>query len=94
MKTLHISAGLKLTENSDRAFAIEQLTQLVEQTNKEAGCQYFELLAHKDDPRSFTLWERWDDEQALTRHFNQEHTKSYLQHNLTEVVYIEKLHAL
>ncbi|WP_295894960.1 antibiotic biosynthesis monooxygenase [uncultured Vibrio sp.] len=94
MTTLLISAGLRLTDNSDRTFAIEQLTQLVAKTNKEKGCQYFELLANKEDPRAFTLWERWDDEQALSNHFNQAHTKAYLQHDLTEVVYIEKLQTL
>ena len=94
MTTLFISAGLKLTENSDRAFALEQLSTLVKETNKESGCQYFEILANKEDPTAFTLWERWDSEEDLTAHFQKAHTKTYLQFKLTDVLYIEKLQSI
>ncbi|MGF1721996.1 antibiotic biosynthesis monooxygenase [Vibrio kyushuensis] len=94
MTTLFINAGLKLTADSDREFALEQLSLLVDETKKEPGCQYFELLANKEDSTTFTLWERWDNEQSLAEHFQKSHTKAYLNHNLTDVVYIEKLEAV
>lgn len=92
MDTLYVSAGLELTTGTDRAFAIEQMSKLVQETVKEPGCQYFEVLAHKDDLKKFTLWERWDNEAALQAHFEAPHTRAYLAQNLTQVTYIEKLH--
>ncbi|WP_028302674.1 putative quinol monooxygenase [Oceanospirillum beijerinckii] len=94
MKTLYVSAGLVLTEGTDRTFAIEQMTELVEATIKEPGCRHFEVLAHKEDESRFTLWECWDNEAALQAHFQAPHTQAYLALDLTRVAYIEKLEAM
>ena len=94
MTILFISAGLKLTNNSDRSYTIEQLNKLVKETVKEKGCQHFQILANKENPNHFTLWERWDNEDYLKSHFEKPHTKAYLAKKLTEIMDIEKLEAM
>ena len=94
MTILFINAGLKLTNNSDRSYTIEQLNKLVTETVKEKGCQHFQILANKENPNHFTLWERWDNEDYLKSHFEKPHTKAYLAKKLTEIMYIEKLEAM
>lgn len=88
---LWISAGLKVSVNQSAEHAKKELNVLQRQTIKEEGCIFFDFLQHRDDPNSFTLWEEWINEAALTEHFNQVHTKDYLALSLTEVTYIEKL---
>ena len=67
------------------------LEVLQQQTVKEKGCIFFDVLQNKEDPTLFILWEEWINEDALKEHFNQAHTKAYLAKSLTEVRYIEKL---
>jgi quinol monooxygenase YgiN len=89
--TLWVSAGLKISNNQSAEQAKEALKILQFQTIKEKGCIFFDVLQHRDDPNSFTLWEEWVNEEALKEHFSQTHTKDYLAQSLTEVSYIEKL---
>jgi len=89
--TLWINAGLKLTNEQSAQQAKEELKTLQQQTIKEEGCIFFNVLQHRDNPSQFTLWEEWINEEALEEHFKQVHTKKYLAKSLTEVSYIEKL---
>lgn len=98
-KTLHqkklwISAGLKVSTDISADKAKEELQALQQQTVKEKGCIFFDVLQHKENPDLFILWEEWINEDALKEHFNQPHTKAYLAQALTEVRYIEKLEKL
>lgn len=90
-KKLWISAGLKVVNGKSAEQTKQQLTILQQQTIKEEGCVFFDVLQSQEDPNLFTLWEEWINENALTNHFNQPHTKAYLAQSLTDVVYIEKL---
>ncbi|TWX64116.1 antibiotic biosynthesis monooxygenase [Colwellia demingiae] len=90
-KKLWISAGLKVSADISAEKAKEELQTLQQQTVKEKGCIFFEVLQHNEDPDLFILWEEWINEDALKEHFNQPHTKAYLAQALTEVRYIEKL---
>jgi quinol monooxygenase YgiN len=91
MTKLWISAGLKATQEKPIQSIKQALIELQQMTIQEPGCIQFDLLQHRDNPEQFTLWEEWINEAALTNHFQQPHTKSYLAQQLTEVVYIEKL---
>ena len=91
MQTLWISAGLRATKGTSTEEVTEQLQVLQQHTTKEIGCIFFDVLQNKENPRQFTLWEEWINEDALKEHFNQVHTKAYLAQSLTEVDYIEKL---
>lgn len=90
-ETLWVSAGLKVPSNKSAEKAKEKLQALQKQTIKEDGCIFFDVLQSKENPNLFTLWEEWVNEDALKRHFDQAHTKTYLALSLTDVVYIEKL---
>ncbi|PKG80759.1 antibiotic biosynthesis monooxygenase [Colwellia sp. 75C3] len=93
-KKLWISAGLKVSADIPAEKAKTELQALKQQTIKEQGCIFFDVLQHKEDPSLFMLWEEWINEDALKEHFNQPHTKTYLAQSLTEVRYIEKLEKL
>lgn len=91
---LWISAGLKVSADKSAEKAKQELQILQQQTVKEKGCIFFDVLQDKEDSNLFILWEEWINEDALKEHFNQPHTKAYLAQSLTEVRYIEKLEKL
>lgn len=91
MGKLWISAGLKVTGSQSIEDVRKEIKTLQQETVKEEGCIFFQVLQNKEDPTLFTLWEEWSNEAALQEHFNQPHTKAYLSRSLTEVTYIEKL---
>jgi quinol monooxygenase YgiN len=93
-KKLWISAGLKVSSGQSAEYVRKELEVLQQQTVKEKGCIFFDVLQNKEDPNLFILWEEWINESALKEHFNQVHTKAYLAQSLTEVRYIEKLEKL
>ena len=91
MGQLWINAGLVTEEGLDTDQVKQALHALSEETVKESGCVKFEVLQHQDNPSHFTLWEHWVNSDALSAHFEAEHTLAYLARNLTRVTYIEKL---
>ena len=90
-KKLWISAGLQVTAGNSPSDVRAALLTLQKETVKEQGCIHFDLLQHENNPKQFTLWEEWINEDALNQHFQAEHTKAYLAQSLTDVTYIEKL---
>ena len=88
---LWVSAGLTVPDNKNPKTASEELAKLRLATIEEAGCYQFEVKPHNDNPRKFTLWEKWTSQGALTQHFQEPHTLQYLSLELTQVDYIEKL---
>ena len=91
MQPLWISAGLEISTGKDIGQVKAALLQLANASEHESGCRQFSGLQHKDTPQHFTLWECWQDEQALQRHFEQIHTQDYLALGFTTVSYIERL---
>ena len=92
MTSLWISAGIRTKLGASPETAAIELFKLQQQTLHERGCQKFEIYQHNDESGKFTLWEQWDDQAALELHFTLPHTKAYLALDLTELVYIEKMH--
>lgn len=88
---LWISAGLTVYQDKSTELARSELQALRLETIKESGCIQFEVRPNQEDPRKFTLWEKWIDKDALTQHFAEPHTQHYLSLELTEVDYIERL---
>ncbi|MBE7216016.1 antibiotic biosynthesis monooxygenase [Shewanella benthica] len=91
MGQLWINAGLVTEAGLDTDEVSLALHTLAASTVKEAGCIKFEVLQHQDNPSRFTLWEHWVSSDALSAHFEAEHTLAYLARNLTKVTYVEKL---
>lgn len=70
------------------------LQQLAQATRQEPGCITFEIKERKEQPGTFFLWESWRDKTALEQHFEQPHTRNYLELGYTDVVSITELAAL
>jgi (4S)-4-hydroxy-5-phosphonooxypentane-2,3-dione isomerase len=47
-------------------------------TNAEPGCREFTVLRSHDEPRTFVLYERYDDEAAFQAHRESAHFKKYV----------------
>ncbi|WP_240722213.1 putative quinol monooxygenase [Poseidonocella sp. HB161398] len=89
-----ISAGIEATGVLPLAETEALLAGLVRATATEPGCIAFEIRQSLEDPRKFTLWERWTSEAALKAHYDYPHTRHVLETGATRVVYIEKLGAI
>ncbi|WP_375056472.1 putative quinol monooxygenase [Zobellella sp. DQSA1] len=89
----HLLAEIR--SNSDNLGEVRAaLATLEHATRGEEGCLLFSIRECRDKPGTFLLWESWQDEQALERHFSQPHTRHYLSFNYTEVVEITSLSSL
>lgn len=53
--------------------ALQLYQLLVKETVKEQGCISYELFQDIEDPKSLTLIEEWEDEEALQRHTKTSH---------------------
>ena len=82
----YITAELRIKEESQAKEAIDSLTILCAETLKEPGCSIFQLHQDTTTPLRLILWERFDDEAAFKRHFEESHTKDYIALDMTEVV--------
>lgn len=82
----YITAELKVKDSSNASVAKAALTTLCEKTITEDGCSLFALHQDLTEPTRFLLWERFDNESAFKKHFEEEYTKAYIELDLTEVV--------
>lgn len=81
-----ITAELKVIDKQRIAEAKSALKILCEKTNEEPGCSLFTLHQCAKQKDRFLLWERFEDESAFKQHFLEQHTKDYVDLNLTEIV--------
>lgn len=81
-----ITAELKVKEQSRVSEAKSALKVLCDKTLEEQGCSLFTLHQCSSSEDRFILWERFDDEVAFKQHFEEQHTKDYVDLDLTEVV--------
>lgn len=82
----YITAELRVKNPSRVREAKQALTALCAATLKEEGGSIFTLHQDAEDSARFLLWERFDDENAFKRHFEEPHTRAYVALDLTEVV--------
>ncbi|MCS6926237.1 MAG: antibiotic biosynthesis monooxygenase [Candidatus Binatia bacterium] len=52
---------------------------MTEETRKEAGCLTYNFYADLADPTTFFIFEEWESEEALQRHFHTDHMKQFQQ---------------
>ena len=50
-----------------------------EETRKEAGCLTYRFYSDLADPNTFFIFEEWESDEALGRHFQTEHMKKFQQ---------------
>lgn len=57
-----------------------QLARVLEmETRKEPGCLMYTFYADQTDLNLFFIFEEWDSEEALQKHFQTEHMKKFMQ---------------
>jgi quinol monooxygenase YgiN len=49
------------------------------ETRKETGCLTYSFYADLADPNTFLIFEEWESDEALGRHFQTEHMKKFQQ---------------
>lgn len=81
-----ITAELKVKNEEKISEAKSALQLLCKKTQEEPGCSLFTLHHCTEKEDRFILWERFDDEAAFKQHFEEQHTKDYIDLDLTEVV--------
>ncbi|SRR5713101_2654484 len=52
---------------------------MAEETHKEAGCITYRFSSDLADPNTLMIFEEWESEEALGRHFKTEHMKRFQQ---------------
>ena len=62
---------------ADAAAAIEAATVMAAATRKEAGCRAYAFYQDIEAPGVFRVFEKWDDDAALTAHFATEHMAAF-----------------
>lgn len=72
------------------------LNTMVQESNKETGCSFYQLWQCQSDENSYVLIENWDDKAALSAHQKTPHwiafndvVNSYLTHDYDEHHYTE-----
>jgi quinol monooxygenase YgiN len=74
-----VIAGKVAVKPEQRAEAIRVALAMAEATRAEPGCVEYRFSTDLGDPDSFCIFEEWDDEEALERHFRTEHMKVFQQ---------------
>lgn len=60
-------------ENALRQVVLE----LIEPTQAEPGCLQYDLHEHVSEPGHFVFYEKWTDEEALTKHLSSAHLTAF-----------------
>lgn len=57
---------------------IEHLKAMMGPTNAEPGCQTYRVIRSNDDPKTFVLFEIYDDEAAFKAHASSDHFEEHI----------------
>jgi len=84
----YVTVELRLKDSSKLDIAKKALDELATQSLTENGCSIFLAQYDTKTPTRIIFWERFDDEAASKKHFEEPHTKAYSALGLTEVVQV------
>jgi quinol monooxygenase YgiN len=74
-----IVAGTVRVDPAKREEAIRVARAMATATQAEAGCRDYRFWSDLADPALFFIFEVWDSEDALARHFQAEHMRTFQQ---------------
>jgi quinol monooxygenase YgiN len=74
-----VIAGTIPIKPEHREEARQLAIQMAKATQAEAGCLSYQFYADLADPNTFFIFEEWESEDALNRHFQTEHMKNFQQ---------------
>ena len=72
-----VIAGRVAVKPERREEALRVARAMAEATRREAGCRAYGFHADLEDPNVFFVFEEWEDEEALARHFQTEHMAAF-----------------
>lgn len=68
-----VIGGAIRIDPAHRDKVIAAALEMMEDTRKEPGCEAYVMSADLSDPGCFHIFERWESQDALERHFRSEH---------------------
>ena len=74
-----VIAGTIPIKSEHREEAKQFALWMAEETRKEAGCLTYRFYADLADANAFFIFEEWESDEALGRHFQTEHMKRFQQ---------------
>jgi len=74
-----VVAGRIPVKAERREDAVRLALEVAEATRAESGCRSYRFYGDLEDPNAFFIFEEWDDEAALGRHFATPHMAKFLQ---------------
>lgn len=74
-----VIAGTIPVKPECREEAYKLASMLEEASRKEAGCLTYTFHANRNDPNTFFIFEEWESDEALAKHFQTEHMKQFMQ---------------
>lgn len=74
-----VIAGTIPIKPEHREEARQLALQMAKATQAEAGCLAYQFYADLADSHTFFIFEEWESEEALNRHFQTEHMKNFQQ---------------
>jgi quinol monooxygenase YgiN len=74
-KAVDLVVNFTVKEGQQERFVLQFLSS-VKHSRKEPGCIAFHIHSVENDPTSFVLFERWENQAAFDFHLEQEYTKA------------------
>jgi quinol monooxygenase YgiN len=74
-----VVAGTVRVRPERRAEAIQAALEMAGATRAEAGCLTYQFHVSLEDPNTFFIFEEWETDEALARHFQTAHMKAFQQ---------------
>jgi quinol monooxygenase YgiN len=74
-----VVAGRIPVQPERREDAVRLALEVGQATRAEPGCRSYRFYGDLDDPNTFFVFEEWDDEVALGRHFETPHMAKFMQ---------------
>ncbi|WP_447555124.1 putative quinol monooxygenase [Vreelandella sp. EE22] len=91
MAAYYLCARIRATDPRRLDETRERLMHLQGMTQHEPGCHQFQVLEDSARAGDFLLWECWEGKAGLEAHYDAAHTRTLLEHKLTEIVEITEL---
>ena len=75
-----VIAGSVAIKPEQRDEAARVALAMARASQAEAGCATYRFSADLDDPNTFHIFEEWESEDALARHFATDHMRVFREH--------------
>jgi len=72
-----VIAGSVRVRPERRAEAVRVAIEMARATRAEAGCLHYRFYAELEEPDTFFIFEQWESADALARHFQSEHMRTF-----------------